>query len=244
MRHLRALLRPLLLLLALLPLALAGCGMPAPSGESGIASAQSARLGTQWGEDVVSHVSTLDLRRAGDRPLAMQEIRYSAAPGTGERLRTLPLADGRVSLRVLRAHGGAWPMWRNGGEVHVQGRKDERYVLEYRNHSARTHEIVATVDGLDVLSGQPGSTRHRGHVLRPGETLRIEGFRMSRDAVAAFRFAAVEDAYAANTPAGSVRDTGVIGTAVFELIDPAAPGPRAFPGDPPGRYAPPPVPGN
>lgn len=257
MTFLLRLLRPLAVLLALVPLILAGCAAPpgtAPAAEAASASARGiaapmpdARLGTQWGEDRVSRVSTLDLKRAGSRPEAVQEIRYSAAPGRGERLGEVALGNGGVSLRVLRADGSTWPVWRSGGLLHLQGRKGERYVLEYRNRSARTHEIVATVDGLDVLSGQPGSTARRGYVLRPGETLRIEGFRMSREAVAAFRFSAVPDAYAANTPAGSVANVGVIGTALFALIDPSAPvppcgaGPCAFPGDGQGGYAPPPV---
>lgn len=252
MNFLGTLFRRLALLLALAPLALAGCApsATAPSAESAESAAaaapmRSARLGTQWGEGVESRVSTLSLRRSSAQPLAVQEIRYSAARPAGEQLRELPLAGGRVGLRVLRGDGGLWPLRRAGGMVHLQGRKGERYILEYRNHSTRSYEVVATVDGLDVLSGQPGSTRHRGYVLRPGATLRIEGFRKSSAEVAAFRFAAVADAYAANTPAGSVANVGVIGTALFELVDPDAPacgpGPCAFPGDPQGRYAPPPV---
>lgn len=243
---LRILFRRLVLLLAL-----AGCApsAPAPPAESAATAAapmRSARLGTQWGEGLESRVSTLSLRRSSAQPLVVQEIRYSAAPAPGPRLREVPLAGGHVGLRVLGEKGGSWPMWRAGGRLHLQGHKGERYILEYRNHSARSYEVVATVDGLDVLSGQPGSTRHRGYVLRPGATLRIEGFRKSSTEVAAFRFAAVADAYAAHTPAGSVTNIGVIGTALFELIDPEAPatppacgpGPCAFPGDPPGRYAP------
>ncbi len=248
MRILRALLRPLVLLLALGPLVLAGCAVaPGPAATTEVAAAapmRDTRLGTQWGEGVASRVSTLSLKRQGERPLAVQELPYSAAPFAGEPLRELVLADGRVTMRVLRAGGGAWPIHALAGQPHLQGRKGERYILEYRSRSARSLEIVATVDGLDVLSGQPGSTRQRGYVLRPGETLRIEGFRKSSAEVAAFRFSAVPDAYAANTPAGSVANVGVIGTAVFTLIDPAAPcgsGPCAFPGDPPGRYAPPPA---
>lgn len=247
MTFLGILFRRLALLLAFGPLVLAGCTASAPGPDTetaAMAPMRSARLGTQWGEGVESRVSTLSLKRRGDQPAAMQEIRYAAAlPATGEPLRLLPLAGGSVELRVLRGNGGVWPLRRRGGVVHLQGRKGERYILEYRNRSDHSFEVVATVDGLDVLSGQPGSTRHRGYVLRPGETLHIEGFRKSSAEVAAFRFAAPADAYAARTPAGSVANIGVIGTALFALIDPRAPtgcddGPCAFPGDGPGRYAP------
>lgn len=117
--------------------------------------------------------------------------------------------------------------------------------------TTKTYEIVATVDGLDVLSGQPGSTRNRGYVLRPGEHLRIKGFRKSGDEIAAFRFESVTDSYAANSAAGSPANVGVIGTAIFELnapppaiARPCRSGPCAFPNDEnngQGRYAAPPV---
>jgi len=67
-------------------------------------------------------------------------------------------------------------------------------------------EAVATVDGLDVSSGRPGSFDRRGYVLDPRETLRIEGFRRSMEEVAAFRFGAVSDSYAAEM--GDDRNVG------------------------------------
>ena len=87
-----------------------------------------------------------------------------------------------------------------------------------------------------------------GYVLRPLQSLTIEGFRKSQNEVAAFRFSAPGRAYAANTEAGDVRNVGVIGAALFELeerdtprrqrrgADPSQP--SAFPAD--GAYAPPP----
>jgi hypothetical protein len=104
---------------------------------------------------------------------------------------------------------------------------------------------VGTVDGLDVINGKPGTFDNRGYVLLPFATLQIEGFRTSTSAVAAFRFAAVADSYAAQT--GSARNVGVIGLAFFSergdafipesetrLRDSATP----FPADP--RFAQPP----
>ena len=84
-----------------------------------------------------------------------------------------------------------------------------------------------------------------GYVLLPFATLEIEGFRQSTSAVAAFRFAAVGESYAAQM--GSARNVGVIGAAFFaergdafvsqselRLRDTASP----FPADP--RFAQPP----
>jgi hypothetical protein len=73
---------------------------------------------------------------------------------------------------------------------------------------------VATVDGLDVIDGQPGSFEKRGYLVAPWSTVEIDGFRRSEDEVAAFRFGRVRDSYAAKR--GSDRNVGVIGVAVFQ----------------------------
>lgn len=168
------------------------------------------------------------------------------------------LADGDVELQILSGNGAALPIYTTRGakNFHVAGRRGERYELVYTNRSRGHYEVVATVDGLDVLSGQPGSVKNDGYLLRSGERLVIDGFRQSDREVAAFRFSAQGRAYANNTPAGDARHVGVIGTALFavrlderdpdlprrrapevELGDPRTP--NAFPAD--GTpYAPPP----
>ncbi|MFD1883304.1 hypothetical protein [Paracoccus pacificus] len=269
MPFLRDVLRPFVWLFVLSgALALAGCGAPVSttaSVDSAAAPAAAANsvervamessLGTQWGEGVESRARTVDLRRQSNEPLAVSTLRYAATAYRGEPVREIPIANGRVGLRVLRANGTPWPITRAAGIDHLQGRVGESYILEYRNYStSNTYEIVTTVDGLDVLNGRPGSFRNRGHVLRPGQSVRIAGFRKSQAEIAVFRFSNPADSYAANSAAGSRANVGVIGTAVFALIDRAAalpPGPRpcmerpcAFPdaprGDQPG-YAPPPA---
>ena len=72
---------------------------------------------------------------------------------------------------------------------------------------------MATVDGLDVLDGRPGSFAKRGYLVDANSSLEIDGFRRSTSAVAAFRFGSVKDSYAARTSGD--RNVGVIGIAVF-----------------------------
>ena len=203
----------------------------------------SETLGTQWGEGISSSVTTVDLRRISSQPLDVLEVRYSAAGYRGKAIREVQLDRGRIGLSILDENNRKWQFTKNGRNYHLRGRNGARYQLFYRNYSRNTYEIVATVDGLDVLNGSPGSFANIGYVLNPGGTLVIEGFRKSEHEVAAFRFSAPGDAYAANSEAGSPRNVGVIGTAVFELRDPRRPapatGPNAFPGDGDG-FAPPP----
>ncbi|HEU5061100.1 MAG TPA: hypothetical protein VFU21_31430, partial [Kofleriaceae bacterium] len=129
-----------------------------------------------------------------------------------------------------------------GGRVLVVGRDGARYQIVIENRSGGRYEVVASVDGLDVIDGKHASPGKRGYILSPNSTLTIDGFRTSDDSVAAFRFAAVRDSYAART--GDDRNVGVIGFAFFAergsrwTTDELA---RRESADPfPGRYATPP----
>lgn len=202
---------------------------------------EEAKLGTQWGEGLASNVTQVNLRRVSDRPVAVQELHYSATQAKGRALKELTLGDGRIGMTILDAQGRKMTLIQTAEGLRLAGKNGERYQLHYKNYSNNTYSILATVDGLDVLSGQPGSFNSGGYVLPPYGRLTIEGFRKSDAEVAVFRFSSVKNAYAANTPAGHVANVGLIGTAVFELYDPAAkrqasPTGSAFPGQ--NGYAP------
>ncbi|MBK6848220.1 MAG: hypothetical protein IPG96_12025 [Proteobacteria bacterium] len=99
------------------------------------------------------------------------------------------------------------------GESYVLGERGRRYTLRVQNHSGRRVEIVATVDGRDVLDGRPGSFGKRGYLLPAWGSVTIEGWRLSQQEIAAFRFSSVGESYAART--GDARQVGVIGVAFF-----------------------------
>jgi hypothetical protein len=86
-------------------------------------------------------------------------------------------------------------------------------LLRVRNGTGRRIEVVASVDGRDVVDGRRAATEKRGYVVEPWGELTIDGFRLSTEAVAAFRFSSVPDSYAARM--GDARDVGVIGAAIF-----------------------------
>ncbi|MBP6563585.1 MAG: hypothetical protein KA214_08950 [Neisseriaceae bacterium] len=181
-----------------------------------------AKLGTQWGEGVASNVTQVDLRRVTKEPEAVVSLQYAAKVGQGRALKELSLANGRIGMAVLDSNNRKMTLVQSAAGVALEGKNGERYQLRYQNHSNKTYAILATVDGLDVMNGQPGSFNSGGYVLPPYGSLTIEGFRKSDSEVAAFRFSTVNNAYVANTPAGNVANVGLIGTAVFELYDPKA----------------------
>ena len=189
---------------------------------------------------VQSSVHSVDLRRVTKNPLAEGVLNYSAKDYRGKKINSISLAAGKVELSVQSDNGDLFPIFRDGSNYFLQGKDGQSYRLVYKNNSNKTLEIVASVDGLDVVSGQAASRYSDGYVLYPHDSLVIEGFRKSDDAVASFVFSNPEDSYAANSDKGSIKNTGVIGTAIFELYDPTqkTSEPDAFPAD--NGYAQPP----
>ena len=126
----------------------------------------------------------------------------------------------------------------------MAGVEGSRYMIVLRNQGRRTFEIVSSVDGPTCCRGGPAAIR-TAVTCCIRRTLTIEGFRKSRDEVAAFRFAAVPDSYVANSKYGDAANVGVIGVAVFAQKENDEEALRRnanpFPGNDNG-YAPPPVP--
>lgn len=181
-------------------------------------------LGTEWGETRHSRVSSAPFERAdGDRPLSATSFFYNDESGVRAALggsywdrRTdgVTAARGAVTVRVVDESGSPLPTFSAGGRSYVMGNDGQRYSIRIENQTGARFEAVATVDGLDVLDGQPGSFQKRGYLVQPWSTVEIDGFRRSEEEVAAFRFGRVRDSYAAKR--GSDRNVGVIGVAVFQ----------------------------
>jgi hypothetical protein len=180
-------------------------------------------LGTEWGESRSSHVRDVSFFRADpDRPFATATLFYndrdgvealSAYHGGAPHFFDYPTRGGAVTISIHGGGGDPLEALNVGERTYVIGQAGERYSIALTNHTNHRFEIVATVDGLDVINGRPGSLDNRGYVLLPHASLDIDGFRQSQDEVAAFRFGRVADSYAAQT--GSARNVGVIGVALF-----------------------------
>jgi hypothetical protein len=182
-------------------------------------------LGTEWGETRASHVRDVTFaRRDDDQPYAVATLHYDDERGVdamaryrggyvAPRAHAVETAGGAVSVSIMDGDGDPLATLRLGDRDYVVGRGGERYTIALTNRTGHAFEAVATVDGLDVISGKVGSLANRGYVLSPYATVSIDGFRQSQDAVAAFRFAKVADSYAAQT--GRARNVGVIGVAIF-----------------------------
>jgi hypothetical protein len=179
-------------------------------------------LGTSWGEAVSAPISFAPFVRAAPAPWAEVLLHYNDAAGVrahadylASDAEPLELAagDGALSVALVDDVGRTLPGFTAGGRTLVLGEDGERYRIVVKNRTSARFEIVASVDGLDVIDGNPADPNRRGYLVDPHGTLAIDGFRTSYDAVAAFRFGRVADSYAAQTSGD--RNVGVVGMAIF-----------------------------
>lgn len=181
-------------------------------------------LGTVWGENVHSTVTTRPFVRKSSRPFATAAMYYNDAEGVSAHAayrggaRALPVyaytPHQEITISLTDQYGRVLHGLQAGGRTLVTGTAGQRYNIVIQNRTNGRFEIVASVDGLDVIDGRPADVNKRGYILEPYGRLVIDGFRRSDNYVAAFRFGSVRNSYAARTGRG--RNVGVVGVALFD----------------------------
>jgi hypothetical protein len=224
--------------------------------DAAVATAPTVRpgLGTRYGEQHQSHVTSAPFMRGASQPDVLLALWYNdiegvrqaqGAFGSGfDSLSQASTSDGVFVVSVVDESGHAMSSARVGDKRYVVGQPGQRYKLTVQNNSPHRYEVVASVDGLDIIDGESASFAKRGYILDPWSSVTIDGWRTSHDRVAAFRFSGMEDSYADRK--GEGRNIGVIGFAFFherggvpwqELRrrDAADPFPQRFAEPPPPR---------
>ncbi len=185
-------------------------------------TAERPGLGTTWGEQVSSPLTHTPFTRASSAPWAEVLLHYNDAEGIAAHAeylnaRLAPLevyaGDGGISVALVDDSGHTLPGFAAGDRTLVEGVDNARYKIIVRNATTARFEVVAAVDGLDVIDGKPADPSRRGYLVDPHGVLVIDGFRTSDQEVAAFRFGKVSDSYAARTVGD--RNVGVVGLAIF-----------------------------
>jgi hypothetical protein len=106
------------------------------------------------------------------------------------------------------------PIYAHRGEYWVAGIPGQGYELWLTSRVTGRRVLATTsVDGINVITGQTAAPIGRGYVLSSHSSTTVSGWRKSEYEVAAFRFAAPQASYAAQT--GRPANVGVIGVAVF-----------------------------
>ena len=171
--------------------------------------------------------------------IALAVVLAACTPRGPAAAQEVPSRWGATRADLVDEAGRVLPTFEHRGRTYVLGALGHRYLVRVRNGSGGRIEVVASVDGRDVLDGRPASLGKRGYVVAPYGEVAIDGFRLSQAAVAAFRFSSVPRSYAARK--GDPRDVGVIGVAVFPERAQAFVVPPAPPADP---YSEPSLPGH
>ena len=184
---------------------------------------------TSWGSSLASRMTYTSFRRSNDTPHGgMDMIWYNDKAGVDEMTgRDYYTSRGRKRAANglvewgMRSGFGIMRNYHSDGKRYVVGRKDAKYAISVKNNSRSRLEVVVSVDGLDVVDGQPASLRKRGYIVWPDQTLEIRGWRASEKEVASFVFSPVSGSYS-NLQYGETRNVGVVGLAVFteKGIDP------------------------
>jgi hypothetical protein len=179
-------------------------------------------LATGWGDEKRSYITGRSFLRTSSKPAGTDAIYYNnkqgvdAMAGSKQRVEGLQTAAGSLVEWGIKGGIGFLPTYKTGGNGRrlVAGQSNSPYTIFVRNRSKSALEIVASVDGLDVMDGKPASFSKKGYIVEPGASLEIDGFRTSYSTVAAFKFSSVANSYA-NMRHGDTRNVGVIGLAVF-----------------------------
>ncbi|MBK7579361.1 MAG: hypothetical protein IPI67_04060 [Myxococcales bacterium] len=202
---------------------------PAAAGEAeksaDVAGRERPGLGTEWGENRESRVSTSAFfRDRPDQPFDVVKMFYNDNEGVRAMARRAGVSDfsdssgratrGAITVRLLDGSGRPLEGFSSSGNTYVIGGHGQRYIIQIKNNTGVRFEAVTTVDGLDVINGRSGSFSNRGYIVNGFSTVEIDGWRRSSDTVASFRFGRVSDSYAGKK--GDDRNVGVIGVALFE----------------------------
>lgn len=183
-------------------------------------------LATQAGDERWDKLTqTAFYRKTSGAPDAVDSFNYNDEAGAkamaealgGSRRKdgAFDAAGGRLEVALCQLYSNT-PLERYEatGRRIVVGRDGTSYKILLKNPTRHHLEVVASVDGLDVMDGKTASTRKRGYLVPAKSEIVISGFRISQEHVREFVFGSVDSSAAAK--AGTPRNVGVIGLAVYE----------------------------
>lgn len=140
------------------------------------------------------------------RIIVLAALLMGSAASTAGRLADVGIYD-RTARRELPVH------WHEG-QAYVVGEPGSEFEVVVRNRTQEDLLAVASIDGVNAVTGESASTQQSGYVVSRLGRARIAGWRKSLDETAAFYFTALHDSYAART--GRPDHVGVIGVALSQ----------------------------
>jgi hypothetical protein len=99
-------------------------------------------------------------------------------------------------------------------KYYVEAREGSEFQIKIKNNSFQRIVAVPSVDGLSVIDGKEASYESRGYIVDAYDTVVIDGWRESDEAVAKFVFTDKKESYSVKKGKGE-ENVGVIGVAIF-----------------------------
>ncbi len=103
----------------------------------------------------------------------------------------------------------------HNNSVYIEGRKATEYTIRLRNNTAYKALFTVSVDGLNVIDGNPAKEDTNGYIISPWSSYDVKGFRYSNESVGAFKFSEKRNSYSKSSGNGT-QNCGVIAVLVWE----------------------------
>ena len=115
----------------------------------------------------------------------------------------------------IKVNGKPIKQYNKDGRTYIEARNGTEYSITVHNDSWQRKLAVITVDGLNVITGQPqGDEIGRGYIVGARSTIDIRGFRKDDNAVGAFKFCNKEKSYC--NEQNLKGNNGVIGVRLYD----------------------------
>lgn len=138
------------------------------------------------------------------------------------------IEDKMIEIQLVDENNKPFKTYTHEGKVYFEGIRGKKYGIKVKNTSSTRLEVVLTVDGRDIISGEKGNyVSQRGYIFNPYQEWTITGFRQTDNSVAAFNFSNKESSY--SNLMGSPENIGVIGVAIFKEKEKPLPLIRNYP---------------
>jgi len=123
------------------------------------------------------------------------------------------MKDKTYEIRIL-VNGRPAKEFTHDNKTFVESRIGTEYSIQIKNNDWQRVLAVPTVDGINVISGEPDSGEPgEGYIVNGNSSVTIKGFRKDLDSVGAFKFCRKDFSYC--NEAGAPGNNGVIGVQIF-----------------------------
>lgn len=116
----------------------------------------------------------------------------------------------------ILVNGKPIKQYQHNGKTFIEARIGTEYTIKVKNSSCFRKLAVITVDGLNVITGNPytSNSDNQGYIVSPYDAIEIRGFRKDMNSVGAFKFCQSGHSYC--NEKGLKGNNGVIGVRIYD----------------------------